>query len=132
VAELAACRLVDLAEAKPTVVVAGERELVLVRWRGDVYALRNVCPHMSTSFQRGAVVGRAGGRVGSPDVDDTDPVVVCPWHGYEFVLASGLCPTDDRLRVRTYSTAVRDGTVYVDLDPRPHPSVSRSGSSPGR
>ena len=54
-AELAACRLADLAEAKPTVVVAGERELVLVRWRGDVYALRNVCPHMSTSFERGAV-----------------------------------------------------------------------------
>jgi nitrite reductase (NADH) small subunit len=126
VAHVAVCRVDELPEAVPTVVRAGERELALIRWRDDVYALRNLCPHMSASFERGPVSGRITGRVGGVEISDDDPVIMCPWHQYEFSLGTGRCVTDAKLRVRSYKVIVRDGTVLVDLaKPRPAARVLR-------
>lgn len=44
-----------------------------------------------------------------------DGRVVCPWHGYEFDLASGRCANDPRLRLRRYDVIERDGEVYIDV-----------------
>jgi nitrite reductase/ring-hydroxylating ferredoxin subunit len=51
---------------------------------------------------------------------------VCPWHQYEFSLATGRCVTDAKLRVRSYKVAVRDGAVVVDL------AKPRSAKAAGR
>lgn len=114
-AELEVCPVAELPEAVATVRRVGDRELAFVRWRDDVYALRNVCPHMSASFHRGPVCGHITGRVGDVEIRDDDPVIMCPWHQYEFSLGSGRCVTDEKLRVRSYAVRVRDGSVYVDL-----------------
>lgn len=108
----------DLTEAVPTPVRAGDRELVLIRWRDTVYALRNICPHMSKSFELGDVLRRAGGTVGGPAFTDEGPVLTCPWHQYEYSLDDGRCLTDRRLRVRAYPTKIEDGKVLVDLGTR--------------
>ncbi|MFC7658695.1 Rieske (2Fe-2S) protein [Pseudonocardia benzenivorans] len=40
--------------------------------------------------------------------------IVCPWHGYEFTLATGRSIVEpEKLRVRTYEVAVEDGDVVV-------------------
>jgi 3-phenylpropionate/trans-cinnamate dioxygenase ferredoxin subunit len=40
----------------------------------------------------------------------------CPWHGWEFDIASGRSLFDpDGVRVRNYPVTVEDGTVIVEL-----------------
>jgi nitrite reductase (NADH) small subunit len=112
------CKLDDLPEAVPTVVKKGRRELVLVNWRGRVYALRNICPHMLVSFENAMILPRATGTVGNVAYDDTDPVLICPWHQFEFSLSTGKCWADPKLRTRTYAATVEDGRVFVDVGER--------------
>ena len=125
----------DLREAVPKPVKAAGREIVLVRWRGKVYAVRNICPHQSASFETGRVhpqltctfgepveptPGRSGG--GTPSmrgawdfsVDDAVPLMQCPWHKWEFRLTDGRCATDQRFRVRAYVTHIEHGRVFVE------------------
>ena len=41
--------------------------------------------------------------------------IVCPWHGYEFDLATGCHPGDASVRLTPVPVAVRDGQIYVSV-----------------
>lgn len=108
----------DLVHGVPVVVRVNEREVVLIRWGDDVYALHGICPHMQRSFGLGAVRGRAGGRPGEYYFDPADPVLTCPWHQFEFRLADGQCLVDRKLRIRRFDVTLREGKVLVELASR--------------
>lgn len=60
-----------------------QEKIALFNINGIIYALENSCPHM-------------GGPLGDGDIDDG--TVTCPWHGWQFDIASGCCinmPGDD-------------------------------------
>ena len=40
---------------------------------------------------------------------------MCPWHGFDFDLATGRCNVDSDLAVPVYPVRVTDGIVEVDL-----------------
>jgi nitrite reductase/ring-hydroxylating ferredoxin subunit len=107
-------------EGVGTVVSADRRSLVVVKWRSNVYALRDVCPHQSQSFCKGLADGfMHPGRVqGEFRIDDANPVLRCPVHGFEFALKDGRCVRDPGLRVRAYRAELRDGRVLVDVESR--------------
>jgi len=44
-----------------------------------------------------------------------DGVVTCPWHAWQFQVATGECPDSPRLRVNRYEVEVRDGEVFASL-----------------
>ena len=69
-------RVGDLREGHAKVVRAGSREVALVLARGTYTALSNVCRHR-------------GGPVGQGEVDAEENTVACPWHGWEYDLATG-------------------------------------------
>lgn len=98
---------------------AGDREIVLVRWEDEVYALRNICPHMSAPLTTGKVMGYYTGNVNGGEIEleleQENPVIACPWHKYEFSLKDGHCLTNAGLRVRSYPVTVEDGKVFVDM-----------------
>jgi nitrite reductase (NADH) small subunit len=98
---------------------AGDREIVLVRWEDEVYALRNICPHMSAPLTTGKVMGYYTGNVVGGEIEleleQENPVIACPWHKYEFSLKDGHCLTNASLRVRSYPVTVEDGRVLVDM-----------------
>lgn len=109
----------DIPERHPLIVNAGKRSIGLVRWDGHIYAIRNLCPHMGAPL----CAGRVGPRMVSEsmmagvDVDESDPVVICPWHGWSFHLETGRSVhAPDRQRVRAYRTETRDGRVLIDID----------------
>lgn len=59
------------------------RRLALYLVDGQIYALNNACPHM-------------GGPLGEGQVEDG--IITCPWHGWQFEIATGCCinmPGDD-------------------------------------
>ena len=105
------------------------KEALLRRRRGvyeEFYALRNVCPHQTQSYLGGRAHSRieGGQAVGELEVFADDPVLACPWHGWEFRLRGGECLVDPKLRVRTYPVEVRDGRDHADDLP---PSRSELG-----
>lgn len=109
----------DFEQRRARIVRVAGRELGVVRFDGDLYAVRNVCPHAQAPLCRGAVHARlVAGEVGSVDVDPGAPVVSCPWHGWEFDLRTGRALVDPVLRVRTYRVVERGGRVLVDTGSR--------------
>lgn len=107
----------QLAEGEPTVVTAGGREMVLVRWQGKVYAAKNVCPHQSVSFEKGVAQYRIVSEVGVGDVEvsSEEPVLRCPRHSWHFSLLTGKCTVDPTLRVKVYPAKIKSRRVFVDL-----------------
>lgn len=108
----------DFSDGKAHVVTVNAREIAIVPWDGKWYALRNICPHL------GARVcgGQLRPFLHQPSVTDEDlsvdldrPIVMCPWHHWEFDVRTGEALTG-RERVKTYRVHVEDGRVHVELE----------------
>jgi nitrite reductase/ring-hydroxylating ferredoxin subunit len=71
---------------------------------GTLYALRNVCPHEQAPLCRGAIMAtNDADAVGEYRLRAGAPVLACPWHRYEYDLATGRSLVEpDRLRVKIY------------------------------
>ena len=92
---------------------------------GRFYALRNLCPHKSGPLCTGRVTGRIVADTppaGRPllrddhDIAQDGEIIRCPWHLWEFEIATGRCLVDPRMRVKTYPVAIEDGWVVVYAD----------------
>ena len=67
---------------------------------GRFFATSPLCPHEEGPLAEGWLEG---------------DVVVCPWHGYDFELATGRCRVDDTLAVAVYPVRVRGTAIEVDV-----------------
>jgi nitrite reductase (NADH) small subunit len=67
---------------------------------GRFYACGAICPHEDGPLADGWIEGDA---------------VVCPWHGFDFDLATGACRVDPDLAVPVYSARLAGDAVEVDL-----------------
>ena len=98
--------------------VAGRQVVVALR-DDKVFAFADRCPHRGAPLSCGGELVRpfvpSGGRL---EPSATDSHVRCPWHKWDFDLASGRCTTDGRLRVRIYHAWFERDEVVVSLDPR--------------
>jgi nitrite reductase/ring-hydroxylating ferredoxin subunit len=107
----AIARTADLADGERLLVDVGGRSIGVFRVDGRYYALLNRCPHAGAELCRGRLVGTlesdAPGRY-SYDADRR--LIACPWHGWEFDIATGQSYVDPRrLRVRPYHVDVEAG-----------------------
>lgn len=67
---------------------------------GRFFAVSALCPHEDGPLADGWIEGDA---------------VVCPWHGFDFDLATGRCNVDEGLAIPIYPVRVVEGVVEVDL-----------------
>jgi nitrite reductase/ring-hydroxylating ferredoxin subunit len=96
----------------------GERLIVSVAGRsigvfnvsGRFYAVRNSCPHQGGELCRGSLVGLATAeRPGEIRYSREGEILKCPWHGWEFDLATGRSVFDpNRTRVKSYPVEVEE------------------------
>jgi nitrite reductase/ring-hydroxylating ferredoxin subunit len=105
------------------------RAIGVFKVRGEVFALRNRCPHQGGPVCTGAVVPTLTARVEPSGAvteffDESRMVVACPWHGWEFDLRNGRCVADRSRGIATYEAEVRDGQVIV------HTRTRASSSAP--
>jgi 3-phenylpropionate/trans-cinnamate dioxygenase ferredoxin subunit len=94
----------------------GGRKIVEVRGisigvfnvRGTYCALRNRCPHQGGPLCLGNITGTMLPSVpGEYRWDRDGEILRCPWHGWEFELATGRSIfSPHRVRVRTYPVSV--------------------------
>lgn len=103
------------------IVTVGEREIIVFRVKDQFYALSNFCLHMGGPVGEGRIMGKVEAvldenrAVVGHDFSDKEMHLVCPWHGWEYNIASGQCIGVKQRKLRTYETAVRDGLVYVSV-----------------
>jgi len=101
--------------------ILGEPVLIGRTRSGQAFALRDVCPHRAAPLSAGRVV--AFGSEGE--------AVECPYHGWRFRAADGICTSVpslladqdlevERIRVRAYPVHEDQGLIYVYFaaDPR--------------
>jgi nitrite reductase/ring-hydroxylating ferredoxin subunit len=105
----------DFVEAQIKIISAGRREIGVARWRGRFLAMRNICPHLGAPI---CSTGRLSPHLdasadGQLSVDEDRPLLLCPWHRWEFDATTGQALTG-ALRIKTYPTFVRDGHVFVE------------------
>jgi nitrite reductase/ring-hydroxylating ferredoxin subunit len=45
--------------------------------------------------------------------DRENPVVCCPWHGWEYDVKTGRCVGDPERHLRVYETALEDNKIVI-------------------
>lgn len=79
---------------------SGGHEIALFRNGEVVSALDNQCPHAGAALCGGFTDGK---------------IVVCPWHGWEFEIATGKGLSVDGIDAETFRVVVEEGIVKVEL-----------------
>jgi len=103
------------AEGHVRVVDLDGRRIGLYRVGGALHALADRCPHRGAPVCAGMVttpVHSDGARIVAGPPHST---VRCPWHKWEFDIATGRCLVDERLRIRRYAVRVDEHELVVSL-----------------
>ena len=103
-------------EGTVRVLDVGGHRVGLFRVGDELHALADRCPHRGAPLCSGRVVTPIGVRDGELAVGERASVVRCPWHKWEFEIATGRCLVDEKLRVRSYAVHVEGDEVVVSLD----------------
>jgi nitrite reductase (NADH) small subunit len=94
------------------------RGITAFRCGEEFVAYENVCPHLGGPVCEGKLARKIEVEIRddgeavehfSPDVVH----LVCPWHGFEFDLATGIAIADSRYALRRVEVEQRDDGVYV-------------------
>lgn len=87
--------------------VAG-RSIGIFNVEGKFFAIRNSCPHQGGPLCLGPTMGLVtSDRPGQFNYERDGEILRCPWHGWEFDLATGRSVFDpSRTRVRSYQVEV--------------------------
>jgi nitrite reductase (NADH) small subunit len=94
-------------------------EVGVFRLDGEFYAYLNHCPHLGGPVCQGKMIAKVE-EILADDMTSkgmafskTRLHVVCPWHGYEFDIRTGVHPGNPRARLRRIRVTVMDGEVLI-------------------
>jgi 3-phenylpropionate/trans-cinnamate dioxygenase ferredoxin subunit len=94
------------------------RAIAVFNVDGRFFALRDVCPHQGAALSSGTVISSITATCpGEYQLHPEQKLVRCPWHGWEYDLATGQSwsePENDR--VRPFSVSVEPGEALVGAD----------------
>ena len=104
----------DFPAGSRTIVRVGGREIGVFNVNGELFALRNVCPHRGAPLCKGRLRPRVTSNgVGSVEFAEEIELIKCPWHLWEFDLRSGVSAHDPKLHVRTYEVRRIDDQIIL-------------------
>jgi len=111
------------------VVQIASRSVGVFNVKGKYYAIRNQCPHAGGPMCEGVTSGLVrSDSPGSYDYIMRGEIIRCPWHGWEFEIATGQSWFDPaKTKVRAYPTEVESGETLAHSNP----VVVAAGFEPG-
>jgi nitrite reductase/ring-hydroxylating ferredoxin subunit len=80
--------------------VAGDRIVALFNVGGTFHALDGICPHQGGPLGKGTLCGS---------------IVTCPWHGFQFDVATGQHQTSRSIIHPTFPVKIEGGQIHIDL-----------------
>ncbi len=108
------------AEGQRRLVEVGGHTIGVYQVEGAFFALADRCPHRAAPLaSRGEVVNAVEWVGDELCVTRLNSLVRCPWHKWDFDIATGQCTVDARLRVKRYATRVEGEELVVSLDAGP-------------
>ncbi len=121
--EVPVAKTSQIEELKPFVVkTADGRKIGIYKFKGKYYAYENVCAHEGGPAVEGVFVGH--------NTCEFDPVsgkrlkeyfstekydIICPWHGIQYDLETGVCTGDSRMELTSYEVVIDGEDVKVKL-----------------
>ena len=94
------CTSQELVEGQAVEVVFRGDVIAVYRHANALYAIDGVCMHQGGPLARGRVV---------------DGTVTCPWHGWQYELATGNHAPTCKPMLKTYEIQESDGLIEIDL-----------------
>ena len=115
-------KLGDFEDGAKRLLTVNSVDIGVFRLNGDFHAWRNVCPHQGGPVCQGRLFKRVVDNLG-PDkqqhgraYDESQLHIVCPWHGAEFNIRTGVHAGIPDLKLTPVEISVRDEKVYVRVD----------------
>lgn len=109
----------DFPDNSHRVVDVDGRQLGVFHIKGNLYALPNICPHMTGPVCEADILT---GSLQASEETDWKPewvhdgeVVVCPWHGLEFHVPTGQCLAFEHIRIRRYKVTREGDDIVVEI-----------------
>lgn len=108
-------RAADLAEGEKMAVEVNGRSIAVFNVKGRYYGLLNRCPHRGAALCAGRFLPLVSAtRPGEYHYDTETQLLACPWHGWEFDVATGQSYFDPTgMRGRPYTVAVESGELVA-------------------
>lgn len=97
------------------------RHIGVFRLENDYYAYLNWCPHQAGPVCEGAIIGQQLESFDREQLEkglewsSEEPILVCPWHSWEFDLRTGENLPDRSVKLPSFPIRVEDGNVIVEL-----------------
>jgi nitrite reductase/ring-hydroxylating ferredoxin subunit len=91
----------NLQEGVMKLVTAQGTPILLIKTRGEIYAIDNRCPHMGCGFSGGSLVG---------------DVIICPCHDWRFNLKTGEYEEIKEMVLTKFEWKVESGKIWVKLE----------------
>jgi len=90
----------DIPVGTGKVIEAGGKTLAIFNCDGTFYAIDNTCKHRGGPLGEGSLSGAT---------------VTCPWHGWEYDVASGACTMDASITVQRFDVKVEGDDILVSV-----------------
>lgn len=128
------CRTGELPPGGRKIVEVAGRSIGVFNIGGEYFALKNSCPHQQAPLCEGKVTGTTEpARPGEYRWCMEGRILRCPWHGWEFDIASGRSVFNPhRVRVKAYPVTLDDPAASAN--PTADPPAGRGdvpGAEPG-
>ena len=104
------------------------RPIAVFNIKGEYFGLMNRCPHQGASLCEGPLIGLAQSKnPGEIEYTRQGEIIRCPWHGWEFEIATGQSWFDPaKTKVKAYPAGVESGETLAK-----NPELSAAGFQPG-
>jgi nitrite reductase (NADH) small subunit len=118
-AEIFLCNSEDLGEGARKFFANDSEQIGVIRAGGLLHAFRNVCPHQGGPVCEGLIVHKVEEVLAADKTyqgmrfNTNELHIVCPWHGWEFNIATGRCAGDGRHALKRYQVIENNNAIYV-------------------
>jgi len=110
------CRVEELPTGSRKLVPVGKFGVGVFNVGGEYHAITNYCPHAGGPLCLGRVGGMTLPRDDLPEKMEwvrEGEILKCPWHLWEFDIATGTTIAQPAKRIRTYEVRVEEGMVIL-------------------
>jgi len=108
-----------LNEGERMVVPFGDTAIGVYRVKGKLYAYQNLCAHQGGPACEGLLMPKVEEVIGADKTyqqmrfNYEEWHIVCPWHAWEYDLATGEFVVNRQIRLKKYEVVEKDGKIYV-------------------